>query len=417
MSRIPDRFDTPQSRRACMATMARAAFGVAFAEHAFAAAPTGRTAQSVITLFMDGGMSQIDTFDPKPGSEGQGPTGVIRTNVPGVAFGEGLERLATMADRLAVLRSVVVKAADHLIARYMFRTSYGLTNAITHPALGSWALTASEYDHDLPGYILVGDGNTHPGCGFLDAAVAPVSIIDPRTLPPSSSELDLYRRLLLSTHVDSSFRAKYDNAQTRAYDRMYARAVRLLGSADLQAFDLTKEPADVRARYGDNPFGQGCLLARRLVEAGVRAIDVDLTGWDLHADIFHPGKGPARVATLDHGLSALLDDLNERGLLETTLVVVGTEFGRTLSINGANGRDHHPAAFSCVVAGAGVKHGLVHGATDERGDPVEGEMSLADLNKTIATAAGLPVDREFRAPNGRPFKIGGEGRVVRELLA
>lgn len=419
MSRASDHFDTPQSRRACFSSIARAAFGVTFAESLVAAAPPGRSPRSIITLFMDGGMSQIDTFDPKPGREEQGPTGVIRTNVPGVTFGEGLERVSGMADRLVVLRAVTAKAADHEIARYMFRTSYGLTNAIRHPTLGSWAILTGQYDHDLPGYVLVGDANTHPGCGFLDSENAPVSIIEPRTLPPVSTELDLYRRLFVSTHIDGTFRSRYDNTQTRAYDRMYARAVRLLGSTDLEAFDLKREPADVRARYGeDSRFGPGCLLARRLVEAGVRAVDVDLSSWDFHGDIFHPSKQPTLVRRLDMALSALLDDLDERGLLDSTLVVLATEFGRTPYVNGARGRDHHPAAFSCVLAGAGVKRGLIHGSTDERGyTPESGEMSLADLNKTIATAAGLPVDREFRAPNGRPFKIGGEGRPVREVLA
>ncbi len=422
MTRADDRFDTPRSRRACFASIARAAFGVTFAERfvapALGAPRADAAARSIVTLFMDGGMSHVDTFDPKPGREEMGPTGVLRTNVPGILVGDGLERVAGMADRLAVLRAVSAKAADHEIARYTFRTSYAPTNAIRHPALGSWALLTSGYDSDLPGYVLVGDGNTHPGCGFLDPVHGPVSIIEPRTLPPAATELDLYKRLLISTHIDGSFRSRYDSQQTQAYDRMYARAVRLLGSADLQAFDLAKEPPQVRERYGDSHFGQGCLLARRLVEAGVQSIDVDLTGWDDHADIFNPGKAPARVRTLDRGLAALLDDLDERGLLDSTLVVVATEFGRTPYINGAKGRDHHPAAFSCVLAGAGVKRGFVHGATDERGYTVEsGEITHADLNKTIAEALGLPHDREFRAPNGRPFRIGGEGRVVREVLA
>jgi len=197
---------------------------------------------------------------------------------------------------------------------------------------------------------------------------------------------------------------------------MYAEAVRLLGSVDLEAFDLSKEPESVRDRYGAGAIGKGCLLARRLVESGVRVVEVEVNGWDMHRDLFE--ELPTKAAGLDKALATLLDDLTDRGLLGTTLVVLATEFGRTPKINENAGRDHHPAVFSCVLAGAGVKGGMVHGASDERGhSPASGAISVADFNTTVAAAAGLPYEKEFHAPNGRPFKIGGGGTPVREVLA
>ena len=235
------------------------------------------------------------------------------------------------------------------------------------------------------------------------------------TRPAYLSEKQFQRRLVLADRIDRDFRQLYAGTQIAAYDQMYKDATRLLGSVDLEAFDISKEPEAVRGRYGDTTFGQGCLLARRLVESGVRCVEVELGKWDMHRDIFE--ELPENVGTLDTGMAALLDDLAASGLIKNTLVVLATEFGRTPEINQNAGRDHHPAVFSCVLAGAGIQGGVVHGSSDERVfHPDDDAVTVADFNTTIAVAAGLPHDKEYSAPNGRPFKIGGGGTPIKQVL-
>lgn len=423
-------FDDPLSRRAAFGHMARAALGVTVLDtiagrpmpaQAATAAKGGDTA--VIVLMMRGAMSHLDTFDPKPGRQEQGETKTIQTKTPGVLFGEHLPKLAGMSERLAVIRAMTTETGAHEQGTYLMRTSYPQINSIVHPSMGSWTLhVKGKRSRDLPGYVLVGNGNEHPGAGFLDASLGPVPVADPKlglentTRPAYLSEKQFQRRLALADRIDRDFKKLHAGPQIAAYDQMYKDATRLLGSVDLEAFDISKEPEGARDRYGETTFGQGCLLARRLVESGVRCVEVELGPWDMHQDIFD--DLPERAATLDTGMAALLDDLADRGLLKTTLVVLATEFGRTPEINQNAGRDHHPAVFSCVLAGAGIKGGVVHGASDERGfRPDRDAVTVADFNTTIAVAAGLPHEKEFSAPNGRPFKIGGGGTPIRDVLA
>ncbi len=425
---IPD--CPPETRRGVMARIARSLFGVTAADallagatHGAAAGAPAGPARAIVTLFMRGAMSHLDTFDPKPGRPEQGETGTVATRTPGVAFGAALDRLARRSDRLAVLRGMTTQTGAHEQATYLMRTAYPTIGSIRHPALGAWALHADgRRGGDLPGFVLVGNANEHPGCGFLDPALAPVPVADPKAglentrRPAYLSAENFERRLALADRIDRDFRAAFAGPQVDAYDRLYGEAVRLLGSGELGAFDLGREPQSVHERYGTSPFGRGCLLARRLVESGVRVVEVEFGGWDMHRGLFE--NLPARAEILDRAMAALLDDLAERGLLESTLVVLATEFGRTPKINDNAGRDHHPAVFSCVLAGAGVRGGVVHGASDERGfAPDSGAVTVADFNTTVAAAAGLPFEREFFAPSGRPFKIGGGGTPVREVLA
>jgi uncharacterized protein (DUF1501 family) len=417
----------PLARRTLLGRLARTAFGVGLvpaldARLATAAAPRAR-AKHVVYLMMQGAMSHLDTFDPKPGRDEAGETGAIATKTPGVRFGEHLERLAARSERLAVIRSMGTETGAHEQGAYLMRTAYPMLASIRHPAFGSWALHAlGKLSKDLPGYVLVGNGNNHPGAGFLDPAVTPVPVADPSaglentTRPGYLSEKDFERRLALADRIDRDFKQRHRGPQLEAYNQLYRDAVRLMGSVDLEAFDIAREKPAVRERYGDSSFGLGCLLARRLVEAGVRCVEVELGGWDMHRDLAESmsEKGP----DLDRGMSALLDDLADRGLLDSTLVVLATEFGRTPVMNENAGRDHHPAVFSCVLAGAGVKGGVVHGASDERGHAPDADpVSVPDFNTTIAAACGLPYDEEFVAPNGRPFKIGGGGTPVGAVLA
>ncbi len=422
--------DSRLARRGAMAGIASAFLGVtavdafrADSSRGLADGPSPSTGTNIITLFMRGAMSHLDTFDPKPGREEQGETGVIQTKTPGVVFGESLPKLAGMSDRLAVIRAVTTQTGAHEQGQYLMRTGYQPINSIRHPAFGACALHClGRRPGNLPGYVLVGNGNDHPGCGFLDPSLSPVPVADPQVglentvRPAYLTEQNFARRLALADRIDRDFKATYGGGQIEAYNQMYAEAVRLLGSDDLEAFDISRETEAVRDRYGRSQLGRGCLLARRLVESGVRVVEVDFNGWDMHRELFE--ELPTKAAILDKALGTLLDDLDDRGLLQSTLVVLATEFGRTPKINENGGRDHHPAVFSCLLAGSGVRGGVVHGASDERGhSPDSGVVSIADFNATVAAAAGLPSDKEFHAPNGRPFKIGGGGTAIREVLA
>jgi hypothetical protein len=425
---MTDWLDERIARRAVFGRIARTTLGVTLLDAmggnlTAVAAASGKAGMNLIILSMRGAMSHLDTFDPKPGREEQGETKPIQTKTPGVLFGEHLPRLAAQSDRLAVIRSMTTETGDHQQGQYVMRTAYPVLGSIRHPSLGSWALhVQGKASRDLPGFVLVGNGNEHPGAGFLDPSVTPVPVADPalgleNTVRPAYlTEKNFNRRLALADKIDADFRRRFAGPQVEAYDQMYKDAVRLLGSVDLEAFDIAKESEQTRERYGTSPFGQGCLLARRLVEAGVRCVEVEYGKWDMHREIFE--ELPESAGNLDAGMSALVTDLEKRGLLSSTLVVLATEFGRTPRINENAGRDHHPAVFSCVLAGAGVKGGAVHGASDERGfKPDKDAVSVPDFLTTVAAACGLPYDKEFMAPNGRPFKIGGGGKPIKAVLA
>jgi uncharacterized protein (DUF1501 family) len=220
----------------------------------------------------------------------------------------------------------------------------------------------------------------------------------------------------LADELDKDFRSTFQQRNVKAYSDMYDDAIAMMKSEDLKAFDLTDEPSNVRAAYGKEAFGQGCLLARRLVERGVRFVEVSLGGWDTHNANFV--AVPERCETLDKGLSSLISDLHNRGLLQDTLVVVTTEFGRTPDINTNAGRDHYPKAFSAVMFGGGVKGGHVYGKTDKEGrEVVENKMKIQDFNASIAYALGLPLDHVMYSPSKRPFTIADKGQPIPNLFA
>ena len=422
-----DWLNHPLARREAFARVAQAALGVSLLSSASrqveAAASNGTPVENVIFLFMQGAMSHIDTFDPKPGREEQGETKPIKTKTPGIVFGQSLEKLASLSDRLAVVRSLSTATGAHEQGVYLMRTSYQMINSIRHPSFGSWALqNMGRISKDLPGFVLIGNGNDHPAAGFLDPKLTPVPIADPTKglenikRPVYLTEQNFDRRLALADRIDSDFKQRYAGPQINAYNQLYKDAVRLMGSADLQAFDISQEKLAIRERYGDSKLGLGCLLARRLVESGVRFVEVEFGGWDIHRDLFDEMQ--EKGSQLDRAMGTLIEDLEQRGLLASTLVVLATEFGRSPRINENAGLDHHPGVFSCVLAGAGVKGGVVHGSSDQRGhSPDKDAVSVNDFNTTIAAACGLPYDKEFHAPNGRPFKIGGGGKPIEAVLA
>ncbi|MDH3584871.1 MAG: DUF1501 domain-containing protein [Phycisphaerae bacterium] len=379
-------------------------------------------AEHVIYLYMAGGMSHLDTFDPKPESESQGPTEVIKTNADGVQVSEHFAKMAGHMDKVSLVRSLSSTQGAHERGNYFMHTSYTALATIRHPAMGAWALKLGERKNKtLPGNVLIGGGSAHPAAGFLPSRFAPLPIGDPSAglqhsaRPAGVTESQFQRRLRLSQSFDQQFTGRFPHRQVKAYGDLYAQAIRLMKSDDLKAFDLSKENATTKAAYGEDRFAQGVLLARRLVEAGVRFVEVNYNGWDTHNDNFE--RLPERAVVLDQALAALLSDLKGRGLLDKTLVVVATEFGRTPKINDRQGRDHHPRAFTCVMAGGGVKGGYVHGASDASGFAVaESGVKIPDFNATIAHAMGLPAEEVVNSPSGRPFTVAHKGEPILDLF-
>lgn len=379
-------------------------------------------AKRVIYLFMTGGMSQLDTFDPKPGTEAQGPTEVIATNAHGVQVSQHLALTAKHMDKVALVRSLHSTQGAHDRGQYFMRTSYAPIATTRHPGMGAWLNRLAGKDNaTLPGNVLIGNAGGHPSAGFMDSRYAPLPIGNPEeglknsSRPRNVAEKDFNRRLELANGFDSAFRQRYPQKQVRAYTAFYVDAVRLMNSADLAAFDIDQEKPETRAAYGEDRFGQGALLARRLVEHGVRFVEVNFSGWDTHQDNFD--RIEEQAATLDQALSALLADLSSRGLLEDTLVVVATEFGRTPKINENQGRDHHPRAFTCLMAGGGVKGGYIHGASDVNSYEVAADgVTIPDFNATIAYALGVDHQKSVTSPDGRPFTLADKGQPITDLF-
>ena len=381
------------------------------------------TARNVIYLYMAGGMTHLDTFDPKPaaGEKIAGPVKAINTAADGVQISEYFPILAQQMDKVAIVRGLSTTQGAHEQGNYFMHSSYTMRGTIQHPGIGAWLLRMEgKTNRTLPGSVCIGGGSVGGGAGFLESKYAPLYVGSPTSGVPNSRSLggahEFEDRLLLANKFDQAFHERYDQKMVRAYSDMYDDAVRLMKSEDLKAFDLSGEAAAVRAEYGENGFGQGCLLARRLVENDVRHVEVTLGGWDTHANNF---QAVERLAgTLDKALGALLKDLERRGMLDETMVVLCTEFGRTPTINDGDGRDHYPKAFSGLIAGGGVKGGSVHGATNENGtEVVEGKVAVPDFNATIAYGLGLPLDQTVYSPSKRPFTIADKGQPITSLFS
>ncbi len=386
-------------------------------------APRAGAAKHLIYLYMGGGMTHMDTFDPKPGHENQGPVKAIKTNVDGMRISEFLPSLARHGDKLAIVNSLTSTAGAHDQGNYLMHTSYEQRATIRHPGIGAWLLKfKGRLNPNLPGSVFVG-GNSriNGGGGFFEPEFEPLAINDPNGGLKNSkrrnmNEDEFAHRLELAGKFDADFHQRYDVKQVRAYTQMYDDAIRIMTSRDLAAFDLRQEDERMREMYGDNPFGQGCLLARRLIEHDVRAVEVSYGGWDTHNNNFI--SVPEKCEVLDRAMSALLSDLERRGKLHETVVVLTTEFGRTPRINQNAGRDHYPKAFSSVLAGGGIRGGQVWGKTDAGGENVvENPVQIPDFNATIAHALGLPLDHILYSPSRRPFTVAHKGEPVMPLLA
>lgn len=379
------------------------------------------TAKRVIYLYMSGGMSHLDTFDLKPGASTQGPTKAIPTSADGMQISEYLPKLARQMHHGAIVKSLSSKTGAHDQGNYLMHTSYEMRGTIKHPGMGAWMQKFLGRDNEtLPANVVIGGASRHPGAGFFESSFGPVMIGDPqRGLQNVKARMqpdDFDYRLGLTRKLGQEFRERYAKKDVRAYTSMYEDAVKLMESPDLAAFDISKEPEEVRKAYGEDRFGQGCLLARRLVESGVRFVEVTLGGWDTHQGNFV--RVPERCDILDKAMSALVDDLARRGLLHDTLIVLASEFGRTPIINQNVGRDHYPKAFSAVFLGGGIKGGTVYGRTDETGENVvENPVGPAEINATIGYALGLPLNQVLYSPSKRPFTVAQNGKPLVELFA
>jgi hypothetical protein len=421
-----DLLRNPEDRRRFLEKCAKVAFGLsvlpAFARLASAAeqksaikAPNAGLAgfgkaKHVIFLQLNGGMSHIDTFDPKAGP-GKGPGDIVSAKGD-MQLTSYLSETAKISDRITVIRSMTAKVGVHASAAYLMRTGFEQRGTVQHPTLGAWAQHFLGSSHKtLPSSVAVNRSSNH-GNGWFPAAYSPLPILNPDdglldTKSPVG-EAVVGKRAALLAQLDAGFGGKATDENVKAYNEFYETTFQLMKSTDLKAFDLSAEPAATRARYGKSKFGQGCLLARRLVENGVRFVEVASGGWDMHATLDDRMEDVG--GDFDRVFATLIQDLESKGLLESTLVVVATEFGRKPTFEGG-GRGHHPLVFSTVLAGGGVRRGYVHGASDAKGyAPVTHGVSPGSLHATIAHAAGLPVQTEIMTPAGRPMEIGNRAK-------
>jgi hypothetical protein len=386
-------------------------------------------ANSVIHIFLPGGMSAQESFDPKPYApiEYRGPLGSIGTAVPGVAFGESLPMTAKVADRITVIRSIGHGEAAHERGTHNMFTGYRPSPAVQYPSMGAVVSHELGARTELPSYVCVpGVPNEYAGTGFLSDRYGPFSLgSDPAegnfkvrdlSLPGDVDHERFERRRRMLDAVDAHFRAAEKSDAIGAMDEFYQRAYTLLSSQKArEAFELASEPDAVRDEYGRNAAGQRMLLCRRLVEGGVRFVSMTFGSWDHHTNIAGIREP---LGQFDRAYAALITDLERKGLLETTLVMVTTEFGRTPKINRDGGRDHWPRVFSVALAGGGVHRGLVYGASDATGSaPDVDPVSVEDLAATVYNQLGIVSESELMAPGDRPVEIVKDGRVMTEVLA
>jgi hypothetical protein len=415
------------SRRSFLRTVAVGAAGLgvlgwkdAVALHADELRRQGR---ACILMFMRGGPSQFETFDPKPGASTGGPTQAIQTAVEGIRIADSWPNVARAMRDIALIRSLNSREGEHQRATYQMHTGYLPIGGVRYPTLGS--IVAREIgprQSELPHFVSIGNRFSTLGSGFLGMAYAPYVVPNPNQMPANAelprgvNDQRFGRRLDLMRDLEQDFAEAGGAARVREHRALYTSAAQMVRSPRLRAFDVSQETAAVRDRYGRTPFGQGCLLARRLIEAGVTFVEVESNGWDTHQNNFE------RTRTLsepvDRGFAALVTDLRERRLLERTLVIWMGEFGRTPRINANTGRDHFPRAYSVALAGCGVRGGRVIGSTSASGaDVTNRPVTIPDLFQTFCHALGINARRENMTPIGRPIRIVDGGQPVRELFS
>lgn len=387
-------------------------------------------AQSVIHIFLPGGIAHQDTFDPKPYSpvEYRGELTTIPTKISGEPFCQLLPQCADVADKLTVIRSFTHGEAAHERGTHNMFTGYKPSPALVYPSMGS--VVSHEYGprNNLPPYVCIpGLPNEFATSGYLSSSFAPFSLgsdpadggfrVQDLNLPDGIDENRFQRSRTALEAVNRYFAAKEQADSIKAMDTFYDRAYSLISSQSArEAFNIHAEPEAIRNEYGRHQAGQRMLMARRLVAAGVRFVSLTYGGWDMHDNIANGMRG--QLPPFDQAFATLIRDLDRSGLLDTTLVMVSSEFGRTPKINRTNGRDHWPKVFSVVLAGGGMKRGYVHGASDATAtEPDRDPVGPADLATTIYYQLGIIADKELMAPGNRPIEIVDGGQVRKELLA
>ena len=387
-------------------------------------------AKAIIHIFLPGGASAQETFDPKPLApiEYRGPLGTVKTKLDGEVFSEMMKETAGVADKITIVRSMTHGEAAHERGTHNMFTGYRPSPALQYPSFGSVISHELGTQKNMPPYVCIpGQPNEYAGSGYLSSAFGPFSLgADPASgnftvrdlnMPSGIDDARFSRRKSILAAVDDHFRKVEKSDSLDAMDSFYQRAYGMISSKEArEAFDLKAEPDAIKDKYGKNAAGMRMLMARRLVEGGVRFVSMTFGGWDHHANIAGAIRG--QLPPFDKALAALINDLSERKMLDETLVMVTTEFGRTPKINKDNGRDHWPKVFSIMLAGGGIKKGLIYGSSDATGaEPENDPLTVEDLSATVYTLMGIDPDKRLIAPGNRPIDIVRGGHAVADLMA
>lgn len=417
------------SRRHALQTMA--AGSLAFWLPTLSARQIAQRAQerpkSLITLFMAGGMSQLETWDPHPGASGGGEVSAIKTSLPGLQISEFLPQMAEQMHEVTLIRSLTSMEGDHARGASFVKTGYRLDPTLKYPALGAIAARQLKAPGlEIPSHVCIGTDSAFPRGGYLGNQFDAFRVFNPgRSVTNLKSDVSARRLDRRSDALDmmaKRFQAQRPGAMKETmHENNVERAFRMMSSEQLKAFEIDKVPKAVREAYGDTRFGRGCLVARQLVETGVRAVEVTLSGFDTHVNNHEGQKTQAEI--LDSAFSTLLNDLRERDLLESTVVLCITEFGRTPMVNAAGGRDHWPHWFSCVAAGGGFRKGLVMGETSgempramkPKPKPID-PVTVPQLYATVLKTLGIDSQEEVMTPVGRPIRFADDEPFAKLLL-
>ncbi len=390
----------------------------------------GPKAEALIHIFLPGGQAHQESWDPKPNApiEYRGEMAQVQTNVDGVLLNECLKQTAKVTDKITICRAMTHGEAAHERGTHNMFTGYRPSPALTFPSMGSVVSHELGVRNNLPPYVAIPSMPTnYAGSGYLSSAFAPFSLgsdpanggfkVQDLTLPGGVTPERFASRRQMMDAVNEHFAKKEKADNLDAMDTFYQRAYGLISSEKARdAFDINKEDAKLRDAYGRNAAGQRLLLARRLVEAGVRFVTLTYGGWDLHNGIV--GGTKSQLPQLDQAFAALINDLNSRGMLDKTMVMISSEFGRTPKINGTAGRDHWPKVFSVVLAGGGIKKGSVYGKSDATAsEPDEDGLTVEDLGQTVYHCLGIDATKKLMSPGDRPIDIIREGHLRKELLA
>jgi len=409
------------TRRRMLQTFSATMLGMPISRLLAESAPGKGHAEHVILFWNDGGMSHLDTWDPKPGRKTQGEFSPIKTSVPGMEISEIFPQLAKQMHNASLIRSIAGTNGDHGRAQYELQTGFNQTPNILHPGFGSLVVHEREPLGDLPAFVSISGQPAR--AGYLGQQCEAYYVGRPGekdpylAFPEGISHARGMQRLQILEKMNARLTGHLGATEMRASETALKDAVALMESPALKAFELEEESPQTIERYGNTEFGRGALLARRLVEKGVRFVQVNRGGFDNHGDIFNAMRGHG--ATMDPGIASLLSDLKANGMLSKTLVVVLSEFGRTPRINDGGGRDHWARVFSALVAGGGTKGGTIIGASDADGmEPAERPVAVPDLHATLAHALGIDLQKEVITPQGRPMRlIRKEATPILELFA